>query len=170
MTVTREHILSALRAVQDPDLKRDIVSLGFVKHLTVEGGRVAFQIELTTPACPVRDQMREQARSAVASLPGVASVEIGMTSQVRSSVALPAGGPALAVKNIILVAEQLSLPFLGEIPLATPIRTVSDAGRPVVLVDPGSPAARAFIHAAEQLAAQVSIRALQGELAPKVTF
>ncbi|PIQ83468.1 MAG: chromosome partitioning protein [Candidatus Omnitrophica bacterium CG11_big_fil_rev_8_21_14_0_20_63_9] len=358
MTVTSEHILKALRAVQDPDLKRDIVSLGFIKHLTIEGGKVAFQIELTTPACPVKDLLREEARTAVAAIPGVTSVEIGMTSQVRSSVALPPTMGPLAIKNIVpiasgkggvgkstvsanlalalarsgarvglmdadvygpsiptilgiphqqpevdaqnrispieqygikvvsmgffmkpeeaviwrgpmlhktvqqflggvlwgeldyllvdlppgtgdvqlslcqtipitgavivstpqdvalnvaqkavamfkklnapilgvienmsyyvcahcgtredifgtggarQIAQRLELPFLGEIPLATPIRVASDAGKPVILTEPASPGAQAFVKAAEQLAAQVSIRALQSETV-KVTF
>jgi hypothetical protein len=70
------------------------------------------------------------------------------------------------------LAERLRVPFLGEIPLITAIREASDAGRPIVLSQPDSPAAQAFVQAAEQLAAQVSIRAMQGELAaqPKVTF
>jgi len=63
--------LDALRVVTDPDLGRDIVSLGFVKHVRVSDGTVGFTIELTTPACPVREQMRQQAREAVAALPGV---------------------------------------------------------------------------------------------------
>ena len=70
------------------------------------------------------------------------------------------------------IAERLNIPFLGEIPLATPVRAASDAGKPIVLTDPNSAAAKAFTAAAEALAAQVSIRAMQGELTPqvKVTF
>ena len=45
-------VLDALKVVRDPDLNRDIVSLGFIKDLKIDGGRVAFTIELTTPACP----------------------------------------------------------------------------------------------------------------------
>ena len=56
-------VLDALRAVRDPDLNRDIVTLKFIKNLRIDGGRVAFTIELTTPACPVKDQMRDQARA-----------------------------------------------------------------------------------------------------------
>ena len=67
-------VLDALRAVRDPDLNRDIVILKFVKNLRIDGGRVSFTIELTTPACPVKDQMREQARAAVAAIPGVTAV------------------------------------------------------------------------------------------------
>ncbi len=104
MAVTHERILGALRTVQDPDLKRDLVSLGFVKELRIDAGRVAFTIELTTPACPVRDQMKEQARAAVQAIPGVSRVDITLTSRVRTS--LPtAGRPAPTIKNIIPVAS-----------------------------------------------------------------
>ena len=360
MAITPHDVLNALRSVQDPDLRRDIVSLGFIKDLAISGSRVAFRIELTTPACPVRDLLRDQARAAVAALPGVTAVEVAMSSQVRRSVAAAAPGAAAPpVKNIVLVAsgkggvgkstvtvnlalvlartgarvgimdadvygptipkllgitaqpeldaqerilpaeaqgmkvismgffmkpeeavvwrgpmlhktvqqflggvawgeldyllvdlppgtgdvqlslcqsipvtgavvvstpqdvalhvaqkaiamfrklnapvlgiienmshytcpscghrddifgrggaraiaERLGIPFLGEIPLATPVRETSDAGRPIVAADPSAPAAQAFVQAAEQLAAQISIRAMQGEPQPvKVTF
>jgi ATP-binding protein involved in chromosome partitioning len=85
MPVTPEAILDALRSVQDPDLHRDIVTLGFVKDLTiVEGGVVSFKIELTTPACPVKDLLEQEAREAVASLEGVTDIHIEMTARVRS--------------------------------------------------------------------------------------
>ena len=77
-------VLEALRVVRDPDLNRDIVSLGFVKHLKVIGDRVEFTIELTTPACPVKDQMRDQARAAVLELPGISAVDVTMTANVRT--------------------------------------------------------------------------------------
>lgn len=76
-------VLNALRVVVDPDLHRDIVSLGFVKNLAIDRGRVAFTIELTTPACPVKDQLRDQAVTAVRALPGVTDVEVRMTANVR---------------------------------------------------------------------------------------
>lgn len=84
MAVTDQDILDALRAVQDPDLHRDIVSLGFVKDIVIEGGRVSFKIELTTPACPVKELLHEQAREAVLALPGIQDLSIEMTAQVRS--------------------------------------------------------------------------------------
>jgi ATP-binding protein involved in chromosome partitioning len=97
-------VLDALRVVRDPDLNKDIVSLGFVKNLSVQGDRVAFTIELTTPACPVKDQMRDQARAAVLELPGVSSVDVTMTADVRTVVAADAGrAPIEGVKNIIAV-------------------------------------------------------------------
>jgi len=355
---TAEQVLNALKAVQDPDLRRDIVSLGFVKDVRVQNGDVAFTIELTTPACPVRDVMKEEARAAVAKLPGVSQVDVTMTAQVRTSIPMqPSGGLIPTIKNVVpiasgkggvgkstvsanlalalaksgarvglmdadvygpsiptmlgvtsqpqvdernrmtpveqgglkvismgffmkpeeavvwrgpmlhktvqqflggvewgeldyllcdlppgtgdvqlslcqsipitgavivstpqdvalnvaqkaiamfkklnapilgiienmsdyvcphcgkrdeifgtggarKVAERLDIPFLGAIPLATPIRVASDAGKPIVLTDPNSAAAKAFVAAAEALAAQVSIRAMEMQQV-KVTF
>lgn len=100
-------VLDALRVVQDPDLRRDIVSLGFIKQLVIDAaaGRVSFAIELTTPACPVKDLLRDQAHAAVAALEGVREVQIEMTSSVRSTTTTPqAGRQAIAgVKNVIAV-------------------------------------------------------------------
>ena len=102
--MTETAVLEALRAVEDPDLHRDIVSLGFVKNLRLDGGRVAFTIELTTPACPVKDLMRDQARAAVAALPGVESVEIEMAASVRSATNPMAGrAPIPGIRNVIAV-------------------------------------------------------------------
>ena len=63
------------------------MALGFVKDLRIDGGRVSFTIELTTPACPVKDQMRDQARAAVMQLPGVSGVDVTMTASVRAACA-----------------------------------------------------------------------------------
>src|ERR1700730_2536230 len=97
-------VLDALKVVRDPDLQRDIVSLGFIKALQVDDGRVSFTIELTTPACPVKDQMRDQARAAVMQVSGVRSVEVTMSARVREAV----GGEGArqmvpGVKNVIAV-------------------------------------------------------------------
>jgi ATP-binding protein involved in chromosome partitioning len=83
--VMEQAVLAALASVQDPDLHRDIVSLGFIKNLHIDGGKVSFAIELTTPACPVRKQMEEAARAAVAALPGVEQVDVTMTSRVTTA-------------------------------------------------------------------------------------
>ncbi len=58
MSVTEDQVLSVLRTTQDPDLHKDIVTLGFVKEVRIAGGEVDFTIELTTPACPVKEQMK----------------------------------------------------------------------------------------------------------------
>ena len=104
MALTEAAVLDALRAVKDPDLHKDIVALGFVKNMRLSGGAVAFTVELTTPACPVKDLLRDQARSVVAALPGVTQVDVEMTAQVRA-VGRPELGrtPVDGVKNIIAV-------------------------------------------------------------------
>ncbi len=98
-----EQVLSALATIQDPDLGRDVVSLGMIKDLQVAGGRVSFTFELTTPACPVKDRFESQAREAVAGLDGVEAVAIRMTSNVRASG--PPGGLLPDVKNTIAIAS-----------------------------------------------------------------
>ena len=104
MQVEQASVLEALKVVRDPDLNRDIVSLGFIKNLSVDGGRVAFTIELTTPACPVKDQMRDQARAAVMQLPGVASVDVSMSARVREAVSADGTRQSIdSVKNVIAV-------------------------------------------------------------------
>jgi ATP-binding protein involved in chromosome partitioning len=104
MQVDQASVLDALRVVRDPDLQRDIVALGFIKGLQIDDGRVAFTIELTTPACPVKDQMRDQARAAVSQVPGVKSVDVAMSARVREAVG--GDGPRQSlpgVKNVIAV-------------------------------------------------------------------
>jgi ATP-binding protein involved in chromosome partitioning len=105
MAVEQARVLDALKVVQDPDLHRDIVSLGFIKDLNISGSKVAFTIELTTPACPVKDQMRDQARAAVLALPGVTDVNVNMSASVRATGIGGEGGraPVAGVKNIIAV-------------------------------------------------------------------
>jgi len=104
-TVNESTVLDVLKIVKDPDLNRDIVSLGFIKDLKIGiDGRVAFSIELTTPACPVKDQMRDQAQAAVEQVPGVTAVDITMTASVRSAAGPDAGRvPVDGVKNVIAV-------------------------------------------------------------------
>jgi ATP-binding protein involved in chromosome partitioning len=104
MQVEQAKVLEALKVVTDPDLHRDIVSLGFIKDLKIDGGRVAFTIELTTPACPVKEQMRDQARAAVMQVAGVSAVDVQMSARVREAVGGEGGRTAVAgVKNIIAV-------------------------------------------------------------------
>ncbi len=103
-TLDQAQVLDALKTVTDPDLHKDIVRLGFVKQVAIDGDRVSFTIELTTPACPVKDQMKEQARVAVMAIPGVREVDITMTAQVRAAVGPDLSkAPVAGVKNVIAV-------------------------------------------------------------------
>ena len=103
--ITEQAVLSALATIKDPDIHRDIVSLGFVKGLRIDGENVAFTIELTTPACPVREQMQEDARRVVLSLPGITHVAITMTSQVRATQSEEKDKLLPLVKNVVPVGS-----------------------------------------------------------------
>ena len=76
--VNEQLILDSLRQINDPDLHKDIVTLGFVRDIKIDGGHVSFRIVLTTPACPVKAEMETAAKEIVSGLPGVSSVAITM--------------------------------------------------------------------------------------------
>ena len=104
--LTRERVLEALRPVQDPELHRSLVDLGMIKEVAIEGASVRVQVELTTPACPLRERIREDVERAVRSLPGVETVEVGFSSRVRAAgTGLPDRQPIPGVKNTIAVAS-----------------------------------------------------------------
>ena len=102
--ITTQDVLKTLTAIQDPDLHRDIVSLGFVKDVQVADSRVSFTIELTTPACPLRDQLAASAKQAVQAL-GVKDVEVRMTWNVTSAKGTKPANLIPQVKNTIAVAS-----------------------------------------------------------------
>jgi ATP-binding protein involved in chromosome partitioning len=103
-TVLPDAVRSALSHIVDPDLRKDLVSLNFVKDLSIEAGRIAFTIEIATPLSPSKAHLAEQARAAVAAIEGVETVDVRLTSQVRSATAPEHGRPPLpGVKNVIAV-------------------------------------------------------------------
>ena len=103
--ITEQAVLDRLKQIIDPDLRKDIVTLGFIKDLEIKGGDVSFRVVLTTPACPVKEEMETQANELVARLEGVTSVKVTMDAEVpkgrgiANNVALP------GVKNIIAVSS-----------------------------------------------------------------
>ena len=105
MPITEQVVLQALSQIIDPDLHKDIVKLGFVRDVAIDGGAVSFRIVLTTPACPVKEQMQGDAESLVGALPGVTAVNVTMDAEVPKGrgvggqVALP------GVQNIIAVSS-----------------------------------------------------------------
>lgn len=99
----QEKIIEALKTVKDPDLHKDIVSLGFIKNMKVENGNVSYDVELTTPACPVKEQLKTECETKTQAIEGVTKVDVNMTAVVRSS---EHSQPILTgVKNIIAVAS-----------------------------------------------------------------
>ncbi len=105
MPVTEQDVLAALRAVQDPDLHSDIVSLGFVQTPEISGDVVNVRIVLTTPACPVRETMQQEAQEALLALPGVREANVTMEANVMQH-RTAQGHPVEGVKHIIAVASN----------------------------------------------------------------
>jgi ATP-binding protein involved in chromosome partitioning len=103
--LSEETVLASLREIIDPDLHKDIVTLGFIRDLKIDGGEVSFRIVLTTPACPVKEEMEAAAHQIVSSLDGVTSVNVTMDAEVpqgrgiKNNVAIP------GVRNIIAVSS-----------------------------------------------------------------
>ena len=106
--VTKDQVLAALSQIQDPDLHRDIVTLGFVPDdgVNICDGNVSVRIVLTTPACPVRDQMQQEAQQLLSALPGVTHAEVKMDAAVRSTGVGQGRKPIEGVRNIIAVASN----------------------------------------------------------------
>lgn len=97
--------MDALRGVKDPELQRDVVSLGMIEDLKVDGGAVSFTLNLTTPACPLRAEMEANVRAAVRSIPGVTEVKIRMSAHIPATRLADQGEVMKGVKNIIAVAS-----------------------------------------------------------------
>jgi ATP-binding protein involved in chromosome partitioning len=101
MAITERAVMDALATVQDPELHQDLVTLGMVESVAIEGDRVAVRIQLTTPACPMRAQIEGDVRQALAKVPGLAAVELSFGAQVRAS---PTGNMP-GVKNVVAVGS-----------------------------------------------------------------
>jgi len=104
MDITKEQVLEALKNVEDPDLKKDLVTLGMIKELEVNGKNVSFTVVLTTPACPMKEMIHKACVNAVLHfIDAEANVNVKMTSNVTSRTS---NEPLLPkVKNIIGVAS-----------------------------------------------------------------
>jgi len=104
MSLTTTDILKALSTVDDPDLKRDLVSLNMIKDVKVEPNRVSFTVVLTTPACPLKEKIRQDCEDAVTNVVGSGvTIDINITSSVTT---LRDNAPLLpGVKNIIAISS-----------------------------------------------------------------
>ncbi len=104
-TVTEADVMRALSTVRDPDLGRDLVSLGMIENVAIQGDAVSFTVVLTTPACPLKGQIESDCRRAVSAIPGVRDVAIKMDSRVVAGRG-PKGKQSLPnVRNVIAVGS-----------------------------------------------------------------
>ena len=97
-------ILDALRSVKDPELHVDIVSLGMIEDLAVEGDRVSLTVNLTTPGCPLKTQIEKDVKDALTRLPGVATVALKMGAKVRRSI-VTEGDLIPEVANVVAIGS-----------------------------------------------------------------
>lgn len=102
--VTVDQVLSSLKKVVDPELHKDIVSMGMIKDLVITDGKVSFTLELTTPACPFNDDIEQDVRSAISSI-GVEDLDLRITARVMEGRAISMDELIPDVKNIIAVAS-----------------------------------------------------------------
>jgi len=100
--VTKEQILNALSYVEEPDLKKDLVTLNMIQNIEIEGEKISFDVILTTPACPLKDHIEHACRNAIAHfIDKNLKVNINMTSNVIGK----QGAQVSGIKNIILVSS-----------------------------------------------------------------
>ena len=98
-------VITKLATVIDPDLKKDIVSMGMIKDLELNDGNLKFTLELTTPACPFNDQIEQDVRKAISEIEGIKNSDIKVTAKVMEGRSLSVDQMLPTVKNIIGVAS-----------------------------------------------------------------
>lgn len=101
---TNEQVMQALSTVNDPEIRKDLVSLGMIQDVAVDGGRVSFKVVLTTPACPLKDTIRRDCEAAVRQIPGVTEIAITFGANVPTGLGITGNRPA-GIKHVIAVGS-----------------------------------------------------------------
>ncbi len=103
--ITEKAVLQALSTVKDPELHRDLVTLGMIRNVKIEGDDITFEVVLTTPACPLKAQIERECRDALAGIPGIGRVTVRWGSNVAASRRMAEPGGIPGIKNILAVAS-----------------------------------------------------------------
>jgi len=131
--VSRDAVMAALSKVQEPELHKDLVTLNMIRDLKIEGDKVSFTVVLTTPACPLKSQIERESKEAVASIPGVGSVEIKLDANVPND-GRSRGLLQLPIRNAIAIASGKG--GVGKSTVAVNIAvTLAQSGARVGLLD-----------------------------------
>jgi ATP-binding protein involved in chromosome partitioning len=135
-TIDREHVLQALGTVMDPDLNRDLVSLNMIRDLAIEGDAVSLRVVLTTPACPMKDKIRNDVETALAKI-GVHGPQITMDAEVRKPVGPAQAQPDARLPGVgAVIAVASGKGGVGKSTVATNLAlSLSKAGATVGLLD-----------------------------------
>lgn len=103
--ITEADVLRALSTVRDPDLGRDLVSLGMIENIAIQSDSVSFTVVLTTPACPLKGKIESDCRIAVSAIPGVRDVNVKMDARVVAGRGQKGKQGIPNVRNVIAVAS-----------------------------------------------------------------
>src|ERR1700720_2722275 len=103
--ITPDQVKSALSKVMDPDLHTDIVTLGMISDIKIDGAKVSFKLTLTTPACPVKEKIETECKDVVSALAGVEQVEMESTAAVATRGKVAGKLEVPGIKQIIAVTS-----------------------------------------------------------------
>ena len=102
--VTVDQVITALKTVKDPEIHKDIVSMGMIKDMSINEDKLSFTLELTTPACPFNSEIEQDVRNSISTL-GISDLDLKVTARVMEGRSISMDQLLPQVKNILAVAS-----------------------------------------------------------------